>query len=50
MAYFGHDTRPKASSTPGARRTPPLAWGRLLGIAVSLVAWVGIIAAIKAVL
>ncbi len=50
MAYVGYDSR---LHSPGAARsrTPraKLAWGRLAAVAASLLAWVGIIAAARAI-
>lgn len=51
MAYIGYDT--SARMAPG--KTLPrksgakLAWGRLLTVAASLAAWVGIVAAFRAI-
>lgn len=51
MAYVGYDTRLRPPS--GAARPRParvkLAWGRLAAVAASLLAWVGIIAAARAI-
>lgn len=51
MAYVGHDPRVRAAARakPPKVPLPPLAWERLLVIAASLLAWAGIIAAVRAV-
>lgn len=48
MAYVGYDPHARAVARPKAA-LPPLAWGRLLVVAASLMAWVGIIAAARAI-
>ena len=51
MAYIGYDPQARVASrskSPG-RSLPPLAWGRLLAVAASLVAWASIIAAARAI-
>jgi len=51
VAYVGYDSRLRPPS--GAARSRParvkLAWGRLAAVAASLMAWVGIIAAARAI-
>jgi hypothetical protein len=51
VAYVGYDSGLHPSS--GAARSRParakLAWGRLAVVAVSVLAWAGIIAAIRAI-
>ena len=51
MAYIGYDARvrvnPSRSQAQPARMK--LAWGRLAAVAASLLAWVGIIEAARAV-
>ncbi len=50
MAYVGYDSRLR--SPPAVRARPArgkLAWGRLAAVAASLLAWVGIIAAARAI-
>jgi len=50
MAYIGYDPRARVAtrSTSPGRARPPVAWGRLLAVAASLVAWAGILAAARA--
>jgi len=51
VAYVGYESRLHASSgaaRPRAARVT-LAWGRVAAVAASLVAWVGIIAAVRAI-
>jgi hypothetical protein len=50
MAYVGHDSQARAAARAKTPKVPlpPLAWERLLVIAASLLAWVGIIAAVRA--
>lgn len=47
MAYVGYESRHVPRSARPAR--PPVAWGRLAVAAVSLLAWAGIIAALRAI-
>jgi hypothetical protein len=51
VAYVGYDSGLRPSS--GAARSRParakLAWGRLAVVAASALAWVGIIAAVRAI-
>jgi hypothetical protein len=51
MAYVGYDPHARATARPTApgRGLPPMAWGRLVAVAASLVAWAGIIAAARAI-
>ena len=51
MAYIGYDTRARIAARPAIpnRMAPPLAWGRLAIVAVNVAAWVGIIAAARAI-
>ncbi|WP_156400323.1 hypothetical protein [Caulobacter sp. Root655] len=55
MAYMGYDpdaraaARQKALDKAPGRGLPPVAWARLLAVAASLAAWVGIIAVARAV-
>ena len=51
MAYIGYDSRVHAAPRSSVREPilPPLAWGRLLAIGGSVAAWVGIIAAVRAI-
>jgi hypothetical protein len=54
MAYIGHDLQARAEARAKARAKtpkgalPPLAWERVLVIVASVMAWVGIIAVIRA--
>lgn len=51
MAYVGYDSRlrpPVAAARPRSARLK-LAWGRLAAVAASLVAWIGIITAARAI-
>ncbi len=51
MAYISYDRAPPRSAGRDAKRPRnlPFAWGPLLAIVVSLLSWVGIIAAVRAV-
>jgi len=51
VAYVGYDSGLRPSSAPRTRPArAKLAWGRLAVVGVSALAWVGIIAAIRAIL
>ena len=51
MAYIGYDSHVHAPARTTVRTPvlPPLAWGRLVAIGASVAAWVGIIAAARAI-
>ncbi|WP_426011228.1 hypothetical protein [Caulobacter sp. DWR2-3-1b2] len=50
MAYTGYDSRLNAAPRSSVRQPllPPIAWGRLIVLGASVAAWVGIIAAMRA--
>jgi hypothetical protein len=51
VAYIGYDSglRPSSDRTRVRPARAKLAWGRLAAVAASLLAWVGIIAAARAI-
>ena len=49
MAYIGYDSGLRPSSERARPARAKLAWGRLAVVAVSLLAWAGIIAGLSAI-
>ncbi|WP_165184447.1 hypothetical protein [Caulobacter soli] len=49
MAYVGYDSRLHPPSRAARPARSKLAWGRLAAVAASLLAWVGIIATVRAI-
>ena len=49
MAYVGYDSGMRPSSARSRPARAKLAWGRLAVVAASALAWVGIIAAVRAI-
>ena len=51
MAYIGYNTGARMAPTKAlpSKTHAKLAWGRLAAVAASLMAWVGIVAAIRAI-
>jgi hypothetical protein len=53
VAYISYDSRLRAPSSVARSRPVPapakLAWGRLMTVAASVLAWIGIIAAARAI-